>query len=90
MNKITAKMVFRTIGLVALGLLLSSLTPIAYGPLAVIAAPWRLGVMIWAAIELNREDTYKIGDLKEKAKRDEIERLRSLGVDLVEPDYVEG
>lgn len=55
-KKDRVKMVFRTIGLIALGLILSSLTPIAYGPLAVIAAPWCLGVMIWTAIELNKYD----------------------------------
>lgn len=90
MNKIKAKMVFRTIGLVALGLLLSSLTPIAYGPLAVIAAPWCLGVMIWAAVELNREDMHELDRMKRREEEERIERLRSLGVDLVEPDYVEG
>lgn len=73
-KKTKAKMIFRTIGLIALGLLVSSITPIVYGPLAIIAAPWAIGVCIWASIELNREDIAKAKREREEFEERELKR----------------
>lgn len=73
-------MVIRTIGLIALGLVSSSITPIAYGPLAIIAAPWCLGVCIWAAIELNRETVYVAKKRYNDALDKCVEKLKSVGL----------
>lgn len=55
-RKDKVKMVFRTIGIITLGVLISSLAPIVYGPLAIIISPFCVAVAIIEAVDLNKMD----------------------------------
>ena len=81
-KKIKKIMVWRSIGIIALAVFISSLMPIIYGPLAIIMSPACVVIGILETIDLNKRDQNNINFLKKKMVQEQREEIRRAALDL--------